>query len=123
MKLSAEKFYLLLASLRPGACCGLDEMRQEPRVEIVGHARISPREPNTTAESFPVGVRDLSRSGIGVVHVKPLPVGEEFILLLPTPEDANNGLVYKVVRCNRLGSKLFNIGARLMSELAVQAAA
>src|SRR5437879_3651241 len=116
MKLSAETFYQLLASLQAGACCGLNEMRIEPRVEAIGHAKISSPAANGASESFAVGVRNLSRSGIGLIHVQPMAVGQDLLLHLPTDADPDHCIAYRIVRCTRLGAKLFSIGARLIAE-------
>jgi len=97
-------------------------MRHEPRVEAIGHAKISCRSGNGTAETLAVGVRNLSRSGIGLIHVQPLAVGQELMLHLPTSDDPDNCISYRIVRCTRLGAKLFSIGARLVAEVAKQAA-
>jgi len=121
MKLSAETFYQLLASLQAGACCGLDDLRNEPRVEAIGHAKVTSRS-TAGEETFVVGVRNLSRSGIGLIHVQPLAVGQELNLLLPTVDDPNNYITYKIVRCARIGAKLFSIGARLIADAAKLAA-
>src|SRR3989442_771430 len=122
MKLSAETFYQLLASLQAGACCGLDEMRHEPRVEAIGHAKISCHSSDGDSESFAVGVRNLSRSGIGLIHFQPLAVGQDLLLHLPTDENPDHFISYRIVRCSRLGAKLFSIGARLIAEAVKQAA-
>lgn len=62
------------------------------------------------AVPFSVVIEDISRSGIGVVHTEPLPLGMQYVLTLPRAGMHSTVVVCEVVRCEQAGSRLHRIG-------------
>lgn len=86
--------------------------RRETRRLFIGRATIIPCPERMGRSSVTVGIRDLSASGIGIIHVREFQVGERFVLILPREvAGAATGVVYVVRNCRPLPDKTFMVGA------------
>ena len=118
MVISAETFQRIIESIRSYPK-GEDkrDKRQQPRVGFTGFAEIVLCAPGSSRKPILVRVRDLSNSGIGVLHHKAIAVGEQFVLNLNTASPSDTALLCTVMRCQRIEENLFGIGASFTREL------
>lgn len=63
-----------------------------------------------------VRLRDVSATGVGFLRIRPMPVGEEFIIALPRRASGFLLLRCVVTRCQAREAGLFAIGARFIAE-------
>lgn len=90
--------------------------RRSQRLSREGTIPLFPCARGALGREVRVGLRDLSASGIGVVHNKPLVRGSQFIICLSQPGGSTKSLLYTAVRCESSGSH-FHIGAELRAVL------
>ncbi len=115
MQLSATEFSDVLKTVdplqkqEPG-----HNMRRAARVTI--RARISIAACNDTQREAPtiVSVRDLSVRGIGFLHDKLLPVGQQLIVYLNRKNEEPLAVLCGVVHCRTLEENLHSIGAEFI---------
>jgi hypothetical protein len=114
MRLTAETFSELVRSLRSNPR-GAAEKRTKPRVGLRGRAAILVRDPRTGfGEEVPVGVRDVSATGLGLTCARGLREGDTFVLLLDGDKARNaQDVRCTVAYCRRVSEELYRIGARL----------
>jgi hypothetical protein len=95
------------------------EQRDRPRLGVGRRGQIA-KLVDGHPRAVPVMIRDVSVSGVGLVHTEPIAVGEVFVLVIPTVyarkgddnESAGVVLQCQVVRCLRGGiGGAFIIGA------------
>jgi hypothetical protein len=114
MRLTAETFTELVRSLRSNAP-GASEKRRAPRVGLRARADIIVRAGALgLAEQIPVGIRDISASGMGLTCARPLMPGATFMLVLDgdgVTRDTN----CTVVHCREMGEGFYRIGAQFDS--------
>jgi HD-like signal output (HDOD) protein len=94
--------------------------RRAARIRRDGHIRIIPCANGVLSPPIPVRLKDLSSTGIGVLHTQPLPLGTQFVVQLPQPGGQTKHLLYRVVRCETAAG-IANIGAELASVLKPEA--
>jgi hypothetical protein len=123
MNLSAEMFKQITDALRSDSA-GARDKRTAPRVGLRAQVLILPA-PGTRAMRESVRCRNLSATGVGLLHTREIPSGAEFIICLaPTGLAAPVHISCTVVHCNKTpGSDLFSIGARIMRVLSSDEAA
>jgi hypothetical protein len=122
MQLSAELYQQIVDALRSDSSRDRDK-RTAPRVGLRAQVKILP----------PIGVRapaelmrcrNLSASGIGLMHNKEMRSGSEFIASLPaTGLAAPVHISCIVVHCRKLSPDLFTIGGRIIRVLTSDEAA
>lgn len=140
MELTAEAVMDLLRSLRSddsggnggGSSPSGRRPRQLPRVgvrmklvilPIAGEADDNatpppPPPPPTPPAPVAVRVRNLSPRGLGFIHNQPLPVGQEFLILLPRHAGGIAHLLGRVQRCRELeGGGAYDIGAAICMDV------
>src|SRR2546423_1174093 len=84
MKLEENRFNEIVAALRlADKERDWEERRAYPRVPLQKCMAIIPYRAGATGESADVWVRDISMGGIGLVHMKSMEAGEEFLIRLP----------------------------------------
>jgi len=112
MKLTDALLQEVITSLKrddpnnPGAA-----LRREPRHHLVGRATIIPCPEHTGRKPISVGVRDLSASGIGIVHAPRLMKNERFILRLPPVLGGGaKGILCNVARVESMPNGTYEIG-------------
>ena len=112
MQLSDALLASVVASLKAAGESGEASKRREDRTPLVGRAVIVPCGAHTGRKPTNVGVRDLSPSGIGIVHTSELQTGERFVLLLPRgASKVASGVLCSVANCRRAAGGSFLIGA------------
>ena len=116
MKLSAATYHRIMSALRSDGPDKLGrEKRGEPRAGVSGRAEVFlPGAAQRRPRSLPV--RDLSRTGIGLLSPVPAEPGEQFVVVLPA--DANGparSLLFRVAHCRQINRELFGIGGELVS--------
>lgn len=120
MKLTAEQFEQIVASLRSDAGPGGGpQKRRAPRVGLRAVVTVVPVGGRLPTGGLPPAarqarVRELSADGIGLVHPGPLSPGSSFVAVLPRGTGEVLGAVYRVTRCDRRGDRDFGVGARLV---------
>jgi hypothetical protein len=123
MLLSAEMFQTIVDALRSDASRERDK-RTAPRVGLRAQVTVLPAPGATSAPPERVRCRNLSASGIGLVHNKEMRKGIEFVVRfeatgLATPVHVS----CVVVHCNKQGSDVYAIGARIIRVLSSDEAA
>jgi hypothetical protein len=98
------------------------ERRVAGRVWVGRRATLCPTQPDgASAPPEPVVVRDLAPQGVGLVHTRPMDVGDTFVLALPVHGPGEQPVVRieaRVVRCGpgseADGDRSFVIGAEVV---------
>jgi hypothetical protein len=112
MELSADLFEQIVGGLKGDNVAGRDK-RIEPRVGLRKKTTIIVGMSDNGADSQQVWVRDLSRSGIGILHNKTLKPNSEFVIKLIRREGDEVSIIYTVKYCKVAGPKQFSIGGVL----------
>jgi hypothetical protein len=91
--------------------------RKTPRIQKNGNVRIIECEHGILQRPVTVKIRDVSATGIGVFHNKPIAEGKQFVVeLADGAGGANKSLLYTVKRCSNTGG-IYSIGCELTSVL------
>jgi PilZ domain len=116
MRLSAELFHQISRSFGEAPQRGPEASneRGEARIGLVGRATIIPCPQRCGRRPVSVAVRDLSSSGLGVIHTQRLDPGEQFILRMPsgTRGATATAVLCTVVHCQPLALGVYALGAR-----------
>ena len=118
MILSADLYNQILQALRSDR--SERDKRCSPRVGLRGQVDVLLK-PGTKTPPQRMRVRDLSTTGIGLLHVRDVPAGSEFIVRFPARGGASSAPVHVscvVVHCRKLGSDAFAIGGRIIRVMA-----
>jgi hypothetical protein len=117
VQLSSETFYAIIEALRSdNKGTKTVEKRQRPRVGLRARADIRVIGPHGPGDPVSIHVRDLSKSGIGLMHNAALPPGTRFVLCFNSKaEGESQKLMFRVAQCRSFGDGCFAIGARLCS--------
>lgn len=111
MELSAEVFEQTISRIKADKGRAPDK-RAHPRVGVRYRMKIGVIEAKKLGKPIDVWVRDLSRSGIGIMCPLQMLVGAQFIIMLPHLDDAPPlKLVCKVTNCRALAPGMFAVGA------------
>jgi hypothetical protein len=112
MRLSAEQYEQIVAALRS------DQSRQRqadkrtaPRVGLRMKLQIIPCIPTKTPQKLLLRIRDISGSGIGLLHSEPMLPGTFFLAGFLRGNGQSLMVLYRVVRCKSVGHRQFTIGA------------
>src|SRR4051812_35282673 len=107
MNLSAETFQALAQSIKADA----GDSKAEPRESasrILGKALIIPCSRSGEKKPIDVHVRELSPSGISILHAKPIKGGQQFILCIAPANGAkSSAILCSVSRWQPMNDKLF----------------
>lgn len=87
-----------------------NRVRRDAKVHVIPCAR------GILGTAVQVRMRDLSSTGIGLIHTDPFEVGSQFIIQLPQRSGPPKNLLYTVVRCDTFGG-LSSVGASLAAVL------
>ena len=112
MELSADLFEQIVGGLKGDNVAGRDK-RIEPRVGLRKRTTIMVGMSDTGADLHHVWVRDLSRSGIGILHSKTLKPNSDFAIKIPRRDGNDVTITYTVKYCKVAGPKQFSIGGVL----------
>jgi hypothetical protein len=120
MNLSAEAFQSIVDSIRSdGKTDGGDERRVSPRAGFRGRINIIRCQTGKSGKLLQVMVRDVSSTGVGILHTEAIKTGEQFIVCLNSSQDAKTkAILCTVVRWQPLDDRLFAVGATFDRELA-----
>lgn len=113
MELSAEMFNEVVKLLRSDASGGKD-LRKAPRVGLRAATTVRIIPPDGSAQSAAVHIRDISSSGLGMVHSDRIPKGTRLVLHLRTQDDTEVAIEYIVRRCMMAATRSYLIGAELV---------
>lgn len=117
MRLSAEQFELILASLRSFDQGNRTvEKRRSPRVGvrmIATMVRCGQRAPGATPVAQEVKIRNISTEGMGLTLSEPIGRGEFIILGFRRSTGELLSVLYKVTHCERMSDRTFAVGAKL----------
>jgi hypothetical protein len=122
MELSAELFHQIVEALKSDSSRDRDK-RSAPRVGLRAMVTVLPPL-GVRAPAERVRCRNLSASGIGLMHSKEMRCGTEFVACLPAAgmsKPVHIGCV--VVHCRKLSPDLFSIGGRIQRVLTSDEAA
>lgn len=122
MNLSAELFNQIVEALRSDSARDRDK-RTAPRVGLRAQVTVLPA-PGSRATVERIRCRNLSASGIGLLHTRQIAAGTEFVVrLAATGLAAPVHISCVVVHCNKQGPDMFSIGARIIRVLSSDEAA
>jgi hypothetical protein len=122
MTLSAELFGQIVKALRSDAGSERDK-RSAPRVGLRVQVDIL-LQPGSGRPAERMGCRNLSASGIGLLHSREVPLGTEFVARLRASGAVDPvHISCVVVHCVRAAPDLFSIGARVVRVLSSDEAA
>ena len=109
MPLTSEQFHDIISSLKSDALAG---RRAAPRVGLRLQVTLIPCT-ETNVEEQTVWLRDLSVSGMGFIHNRPLQVGGFLVMRFPRDAGEAIALLVEVTRCRQVGPMSFEIGTRI----------
>ncbi|HEY5313602.1 MAG TPA: PilZ domain-containing protein [Pirellulales bacterium] len=87
------------------------EQRRERRIPYLDAVTISPV--GAPAQQHSAFVRDLAPSGIGLVHMMPLPLGE-VVVAIRLPRGRMAAMVTQIVWCRQFADGWFASGGRFL---------
>jgi HD-like signal output (HDOD) protein len=91
--------------------------RKTPRIQKNGSVRIIECEHGVLQRPVTVKIRDVSATGIGIFHSKPIEEGKQFLVeLSDAVTGGNKSLLYTVKRCSSCAG-IYSIGCELTSVL------
>lgn len=121
MRLSAELFQQIVEALKSDSATARDK-RTAPRVGLRAQVMVVPA-PGRRAAPRPVRCRNLSASGIGLLHKQDMPAGTEFVVRLEAKGlSAAAHVLCTVVHADKISPDLFSIGARIVRVLSFEEA-
>jgi hypothetical protein len=85
------------------------ERRRAERKPMQSHAELYRCPSSSRATPLKVAVKDVSATGVGVVHDEPLPVGQKYVVKEPLISQQKS-VLYTVVRAERMGADKYSIG-------------
>jgi HD-like signal output (HDOD) protein len=94
----------------------IQNRRKANRIRRDGKILILPCTNGIVARTIEVRLKDVSASGIGLIHTQPMKIGDQFIVRLREKNAEPKNLLYKVTRCD-LQSSMASIGAELSAVL------
>jgi hypothetical protein len=112
MRLSAEIFQQIVDALRSDRKSDRDK-RLEPRVGMAGEATLVSRREDGRPVSARVRVRDVSRSGIGIIHSRRFAQGQPLIIQLQSTTGDPIWLVCVAAYSRRFETDRYSVGVRI----------
>ena len=91
------------------------DRRRAPRTCVTAGAELFPCPASTRTAPLAVRVRDISATGVGIVHEGPLPLGQKYVVKQDSSLSQESRL-YTVVRSDRQGDGCFSIGLHASNE-------
>lgn len=119
MRLSAQSYQQILASLKSDALKDRSK-RREPRVGLAGEAEFVTVNESGTRSAGLVRLRDVSRSGIGLLFNQAMAAKQHFVLRLHSYVDEPIWLVCSTAYCRPIESGQFAVGARIIQLLSAE---
>jgi hypothetical protein len=116
MRLSAEIYEQIIGGLKSDGVIGKDK-RREPRVGLAGEADYVTISGDGTRQAGVAKIRDVSRTGIGLVCAQQVPKHQRFVVQLESSNEQPIWLVCNVAYCRRTDMGRFSVGAKIMQVL------
>lgn len=116
MRLSAEMFDQIVAALKSDSRRDKDK-RREPRVGVAGETTLVTVTEAGKRLSDTVRVRDISRTGIGLISTQNLAEKQRFVLQLQYANEEPLWLVCLTAYCRAVDGGRFTIGAKIQQLL------
>jgi hypothetical protein len=111
MRLSAEQFTDIIASLKSDAAGG---RRNSPRVGMRLQVPIIPcLDDARQVKEQVVWLKDLSITGMCFVHGSGMPIGSFFVARFAREKDEPLAVLLEVVRCKKLGATSYEVGSKI----------
>ncbi len=114
LKLSAQQYAGMVASLQSAAAAGGSDKRQFSRIEVQAPVRLAIMTDNKLTRCFIALSRDVSLSGIGLYQNAKLGPKENFVISLPC-EKQQMVIVCQATFCRPLADGIFCLGAAFAS--------
>lgn len=115
MSLSSDQFMQIIRSLRSEPNNRRKtELRSAPRVGMRERLLVIFHPEDQGSRAVETWVRDMSASGIGIIHSQAVPHGARFIVQFPARSGKRLSVLYSVAHCEQLASNLYSVGARLV---------
>ena len=112
MRLSAEMYNQVVGALKSDSK-GVKDKRGEPRVGLSGDAPFVSVTDAGKRVSGSVRVRDVSRSGLGLIATHELPAAQRFVVQLQFEDEKPLWLVCFSAYCRAIEGRRFLVGARI----------
>ncbi len=92
----------------------VSDRRRAPRVGLRGKVDIvtSPEQPATGQ----VWIRNISLSGVGLLHSRKLAIGDTIVLRFPTADRKFLSVPCEVIHCQSIPNQFFRVGVRFFGE-------
>ena len=92
----------------------VSDRRRAPRVGLRAKVDMvtSPERPETAQ----VWIRNISLSGVGLLHCRKLAVGDTIVIRFPTADRKLLSVGCEVIHCQSIPNQFFRIGARFFGE-------
>lgn len=115
MSLTGDEFNEIMESLRSDIQGKRAyEKRGAPRVGLRSRGTIvSYKHLRLTGAPTPVWIRDLSVTGIGIIHCRPLEPGTQFVAQFLRPTKPPLSVLYTVTQTTRISKTIFSVGAKM----------
>lgn len=110
MELSSDLFKRIVGELR-GQDVQQDERRQKPRISWNAGVMIYPCQGERIEPAIPVGVRDVSATGVCILQYRLLDNGQKFILELKTRDEQMVRILCVVKYWRTVNEDLYAMGA------------
>jgi hypothetical protein len=85
------------------------DRRRAKRVPLDSHAELIRVPSSSRTAPIKVKVKDVSATGVGVMHSEPLPLGEKYVVKEPTISKRKS-VLFTVVRADAVGENSYSIG-------------
>jgi hypothetical protein len=116
MRLSAEMYNQIVEGLRSDSHRDKDK-RREPRVGMAGEAQFVTMTAEGKRIAGMVKVRDVSRSGLGLLFAQQIPAQQRFVVQLASSSGEPIWVVCNSTHCRRIEGDVFSVGARILQLL------
>jgi hypothetical protein len=86
------------------------DRRRSPRRDVNRTAELIVCPASSRTAAIKVNVRDISATGVGLIHNEPLPLGQKYVVREPSIIPRSQPCLYTVVRADAVGEGKFSIG-------------
>jgi hypothetical protein len=86
------------------------DRRRSPRREVNKTAELIVCPASSRTAPIKVNVRDISSTGVGLIHNEPLPLGQKYVVREPSIIPRSQPCLYTVVRADPAGEGKYSIG-------------
>jgi hypothetical protein len=86
------------------------ERRRATRVPLDAQAELMSVPSSSRTAPIKVKIKDVSATGVGVVHSEPLPLGQKYVVKESTTIAKRKSVLYTVVRADPIGDNSYSIG-------------